>query len=88
MISVQHQDAAEHANQVKIQLRINGQEVPVAQLGPDFIYLESPCAAPSGNAELVLKVDKKEIHWDVILPEGIKIETKKVRIQKKDPPVA
>ena len=46
---------------------IDGDFVPVSQLGPDFLILASPFDHPAGGARLILKVDQAERQWDVYL---------------------
>lgn len=60
-----------HSAQVKIQLLIDGNCVPVSQLGPDFLFLDAPFEHPPGNARLVLQVDQSERRWEIWLPNGI-----------------
>jgi len=43
---------------VKIELRVNGSVIPVAQLGPDFLLLDKPVEHRAGEAEIVMRVDK------------------------------
>lgn len=69
-----------HSAQVTIQLVIDGDFVPVSQLGPDFLILASPFDHPAGRARLILKVDQAERQWDVYLPNGISASSKQVSI--------
>jgi hypothetical protein len=70
-----------HSAQVKIQLWIDGGSVPVAQLGPDFLFLDVPFEHPPSNARLVLQVDQSERQWDICLPNGISAATNRVTIR-------
>ena len=67
-----------HSAQVKIQLLIDGDAIPVAQLGPDFLLLDAPFDYPPGNAGLVLQVDQSERRWEVRLPNGISAASSRV----------
>jgi hypothetical protein len=69
-----------HSAQVKIQLLIDGDTIPVAQLGPDFLFLDDPFEYPPGNAHLILQVDQSERRWDVFLPNGISVSSNRVAI--------
>ena len=63
-----------------MQLRVNGESIPVAQMGPDFLLLDEPCDHPPGNASVILKVDTSERSWNVHLPNGISSNSKRVAI--------
>ena len=69
-----------HSAQVKMRLLVNGSSISVAQMGPDFLFLDAPINHPPGNASLVLQVDESERRWDVNLPEGISVASKRVAI--------
>ena len=47
------------------------QEFPVAQIGPDFVVLESPLDLSPTHAELVVEIDHSEKRRTVFLPRGI-----------------
>jgi hypothetical protein len=66
---------------VKIELRINGLVIPVAQLGPDFLILDDPVEHPPRDAEIVLRVDKNEHRWRVALPDGLSFDRRTIRIE-------
>jgi hypothetical protein len=69
-----------HSAQVKIQLLIDGGVVPVAQMGPDFLFADDPFDHPPGDASLILRVDESERRWNVCLPEGMSAGSNRVRI--------
>ena len=69
-----------HSAQVKMRLLVNGSSIAVAQMGPDFLLVDTPVTHPPGNASLVLQVDQSERRWDVHLPEGISAASKRVAI--------
>jgi hypothetical protein len=71
-----------HSAQVKIQLLIDGCSIAVAQLGPDFLLLESPFDHPPDNARLVLQVDHNERNWAVRLPNGISAASNRVALSR------
>jgi hypothetical protein len=66
---------------VTIELRFNGTIIPVAQLGPDFLILDDPVEHPSGEAEIVLRVDENEQRWPVFLPDGLSRDRQTIRIR-------
>jgi hypothetical protein len=69
-----------HSAQVKMRLLFNGGSITVAQMGPDFLLVDTPINHPPGNASLVLQVDQSERRWDVRLPDGISAGSKRVAI--------
>jgi hypothetical protein len=69
-----------HSAQVKMRLLVSGLSIPVAQMGPDFVLLESPVNHSPGPARVVLQVDQSERSWNVHLPHGISAGTKRVAI--------
>ena len=61
-------------------LSFNGNSLPVAQLGPDFLLLESPGDHPPCDASVVLRVDQTERCWSVRLPLGISAGSRRVAL--------
>jgi hypothetical protein len=73
-----------HSAQVLMRLLVNGFSIPVKQMGPDFLLVDSPVNHPPADASLMLEVDQSESHWEVRLPEGISVASKRVTIAPKD----
>jgi hypothetical protein len=69
-----------HSADVRISLILNGDSIPVAQLGPGFLLLDKPTDHPPGSASIVLRVDQSEERWNVRLPDGISVGSKRVKI--------
>ena len=69
-----------HSADVRISLILNGDTIPVAQLGPGFLLLEKPIERPPGPASIILRVDQTEERWNVRLPDGISAGSKRVTI--------
>lgn len=63
-----------------MRLLVNGLSLPVAQMGPDFVLLDSPVNHPPAAASVVLQVDQSERRWNVNLPNGISADQKRVAI--------
>ena len=63
-----------------MRLLVNGLSLTVAQLGPDYLLLDSPINHPPGEASLVLQVDESQRRWNVRLPAGISGDSKRVEI--------
>jgi hypothetical protein len=60
-----------HSARVEMRLVVNGSSISITQMGPDFLFVESACDYPPGEATIVLRVDDSERRWRVRLPEGI-----------------
>jgi len=69
-----------HSAQVKMRLLVNQLSVPVVQLGPDFLLVDSPVDLPAGNASVVMQVDQGERRWEVRLPNGSSAASRRVAI--------
>ena len=69
-----------HSADVKMHLLLPGISIPVAQLGPDFLLLDTAHDHPPGEGSLVLQVDRSERRWKVNLPHGISAASKRVTI--------
>lgn len=65
-----------------MRLLVNGLSLPVAQMGRDFLLIDSPVNQPPANASLLLRVDMAERRWSVHLPEGISAASKRVALAK------
>ncbi len=46
-----------HSATVEIQLKVNGQMLSLAEVGPKFCVLAEPTDLPTGNAEIVVTID-------------------------------
>ena len=73
-----------HSTKVQIQLFVNGQVLPVAQLGPDFLVLREPTNHPPAKAEIAMWVDGRESRWPVRLVNGIAIGQRKTPIARSE----
>jgi hypothetical protein len=69
-----------HSTQVNMKLLVNGSSIPVAQMGPDFLLLKETIEHPPANASIVMQVDASERRWNVRLPDGISLASKRVVI--------
>jgi hypothetical protein len=63
-----------------MRLLVNGTSLPVGQLGPDFLLLKTPFDHPPADATILLCVDGNERRWNVHLPEGISVGSRRVVI--------
>ena len=71
---------AGHSAKVNMRLLVNGRSFAIAQMGPDFLLVDSPINHPPGKASVVMQVDQIESRWDVHLPKGISTASKKILI--------
>jgi len=59
-------------------LLVDGNSLPVAQLGPDFLLLRAVADHPPCDAVVKLRVDNVERQWGVRLPQGISPASRRV----------
>jgi hypothetical protein len=69
-----------HSAQVKIRLLVGGADLAVAQLGPDFLLVDTPCDMPPGESNILMRVDNSERSWTVFLTRGISSASHQVAI--------
>ena len=65
---------------VKMCLIINGTSIPIRQMGPDFLFVDSEADYPPGEATIVLQIDDSRRQWQVRLPEGISKNSERVAL--------
>jgi hypothetical protein len=63
-----------------MQLLVNGNSIRVVQMGPDFLLVEEPFDHPPADASVVLQVDQSERRWNVLLPNGMSVGSRRVAI--------
>ena len=71
-----------HSAEVRMRLLVDGQSLPIAQMGPDFIILKEAAEHPPTDAMLELCIDASERRWKVRLPHGISSDSLTVAIAK------
>jgi hypothetical protein len=65
-----------------MELFLEGQVLPIAHLGPDFLILEEPADHPPAEGEILMSIDGHERRWTVYLPDGLvagKLQTRIAR---------
>lgn len=67
-----------------MRLLVAGVTVPVVQLGPDFLLVAAPLDLPAGDASVIMQVDAGERRWNVRLPEGSSVASRRVTIAALD----
>ena len=77
-----------HSAQVRMELRLNGRVLPIAQMGPDFLVMKQAIDHPAAVGEISLRIDDSERNWPVHLVEGISTERRKTKIAPVPPPQA
>ena len=55
-----------------MRLLLNGTSFRIAQMGPDFLFVESPGDHPPARATIEMQVDDSQRTWEVNLPQGMK----------------
>jgi hypothetical protein len=73
-----------HSADVRIVLRLNGDLLPIAQLGPDFLILKDSVNHPPADAEVSLSIDGHESRWPVRLEEGLSAAQVRTRISRSE----
>jgi hypothetical protein len=71
-----------HSADVRMELRIDGHVLPIAQLGPDFLILIHPLDHPPAEAEIALSIDGHESRWPVRLQDGMSATQRRTRITR------
>lgn len=73
-----------HSAQVSMVLHLDGQDVPLAQMGPDFIILKQslPLAALPTTASITLKVDEYVKTFPVDFPQGIPAGQRRIALSE------
>ena len=61
-----------HSALVHMRLLLEGRRFRIAQMGPDFLLVESPSDHPPTRATIEMQVDGFHRTWEVDLPQGIK----------------
>jgi hypothetical protein len=62
-------DVVGYSSRVRLDLIVNSQTIPLAQMGPDHVVLAAPVEVAAGPAETTLHVDGVPRRWSVeILP--------------------
>ncbi len=61
-----------HSALVRMRLVLNGTRYRIAQMGPDFLFVEAPGNHPPGRGVIELQVDDSHRSWEVNLPRGMK----------------
>jgi hypothetical protein len=69
-----------HSALVRMRLRLNGLSFRIAQMGPDFLFVESPGNHPPTRATIELQVDDSQRAWEVDLPHGMSAGDERVSL--------
>jgi|tagenome__1003787_1003787.scaffolds.fasta_scaffold19656629_2 hypothetical protein len=70
-----------HSAVVKMRLVVNGTSIPIKQMGPDFLFVQSDRDFPPGEATIFLQIDESHRQWQVRLPEGISKDLDRVALE-------
>jgi hypothetical protein len=77
---VQNVNSGSYSADIHMELRLNGDVLPIAQLGPDFLILKTPVDHPPAEAEIRMSIDGHEQRWLVRLLEGLSAVVRRTRI--------
>ena len=69
-----------HSALVRMRLLLNGVSFRIAQMGPDFLLVDSPADHPPAHATIEMQVDDSQQSWEVNLPYGMKAGEERVTI--------
>lgn len=64
-----------------MRLLVNGASFRIAQMGPDFLFVKSPCDHPPARATIEMHVDDTRRAWEVTLPQGMKSDDERVALR-------
>ena len=73
-----------HSARVRMRLLVNGTSFRIAQMGPDFLFVESPSDHPPARAIIEMQVDGSQRTWEVLLPQGMKSGNERVVLAPRD----
>jgi hypothetical protein len=63
---------AQFSADIRLDLLVDGQKIPLAKVGPNYAVLQGPVEIPAGSiALLVMTVDGREHRWEIVLENGI-----------------
>ena len=65
---------------MRIELCLNGHNLPITQLGPNFLVLKDSINHPPAEAEIAMWIDGREDRWRVRLEDGIQAGQRKTVI--------
>lgn len=71
-----------HSADVRIHLFLNGQILPIEQLGPNFFVLRTPIDHAAADATIAMTIDGDERRWPVRLVNGIQAGQRKTTITR------
>ena len=77
---IAEQNYGAHSAKVEMRLLINGASIPITHMGRDFLVVAIPADYPPCEASLFLKVDDRESHWQVRLPQGLSKASNRVAL--------
>ena len=79
-MSAAHPNNPGHSADVRMELRLNGHVLPIAQLAPDYLILANPIDHPPAQAEIAMSIDDQRTRWPVFLPAGLSVGQRRTKI--------
>lgn len=71
-----HSIATAYSSTVQLELHALGRIFPLAEIGPDSVYLREPAAIPPCEAEVIMTIDGRQRTWRVDLPDGLSLSSR------------
>lgn len=63
---------AEFSAEIRLDLLVNGQTIPLAKVGPNYAVLRDRQEIAAGqSAVLIMSVDGREHRWEIVLEHGV-----------------
>jgi hypothetical protein len=81
-MSAGHPKNAAHSADVRMELRVNGHVLPIAQLGPGFLILRDPFDHPPAEGEIFISIDGNVRRRPVWLHDGLSAAQQRTRIAR------
>ena len=79
------QNSNGHSALVHITLHVGPHAVPVSHMGPDFLILKETLSSSATEGTVVLTIDDQVQRIPVLLPQGIRADTRRIAIAKATP---
>ena len=64
---------------VRLELHVGDRILELAEIAPGSVYLRKPVTLPPGEAEVVMYVDGHRSVWQVVLPDGLSVDSPTAR---------
>jgi hypothetical protein len=69
-----------HSAEVEMRLIVIGESIPITHMASDYLLVKYTRDYPAGRATIMMRVDESKSQWDVMLPNGISKDSKRVAL--------